>query len=174
MIRCFKTIIWFIIITTVILSPVNGQIQYDCDPNLECGCSSSPVIISKIFGGQTARNHTWGWAVSILMNNILFCGGTLISDSWILTSAACVISYRPSEIVVSVATNQLLGLKQGRYVSDIVVHEAFNYETAANDIALLQVSPPFDMTDPGIARICLPASTMINYPSMNSTVTDQF
>ena len=154
-----------------ILSMTNGQTNYACDRNASCGCSTSPAAVARMIGGETARNNTWGWAVSLLLNSSFVCGATLISSSWILTSSSCLESYRPSEIIASAATNQLLGYKQWRYASVLIKHPDYDSATRVNDIALIQVSPPFNMSDPGIAAICLPLMATDDYPIINTSVS---
>lgn len=51
----------------------------------------------RIIGGTDAENAQFPWYVSIIGrldegNNIL-CGGSLISNKWVLTSAICVKGY---------------------------------------------------------------------------------
>jgi secreted trypsin-like serine protease len=147
-------------------------ITYSCDPNASCGCSTSPATVSRILGGETALNNTWGWVVSILFNNSYYCAGSLISDSWILTTVNCVRSYRPSEILVSAATNQRFGWKQRRYASVVIKHPNYDSQTQVNDIALIRVSSLFNMADASIAQICLPMMTITaeDYPPINSPV----
>ena len=163
-----------ILIGISILSMTSGQTSYVCDRNASCGCSTSPALVSRIFGGETAMNNTWGWAVSVLFNNTFYCGATLISPSAILTTAACIGIYRASEIAVSVATTRFLGWTQWRYASVMIKHPNYDPVTRVNDIALLRVSPPFDMTDQGIAQICVPMMTTEDYPMINTSVSRFF
>jgi hypothetical protein len=67
------------LLTLAILSLLSQQvltITYSCDPSASCGCSSSPASLSRILGGEPALNNTWGWAVSILFNDMYYCAGT--------------------------------------------------------------------------------------------------
>ena len=68
----------------------------------------------------------------------------------------------------------LLGSEQFRFAYSVIVHPQYNDETFENNIGLIQVSPPFNMTDPGISKICLPSSTTEDYPPINSTVNENF
>jgi secreted trypsin-like serine protease len=146
------------------------QVTYACNATISCGCSAQSAIVTKIVGGENAGENTWGWMVSLLLNETGLCGGTILSSSWVLTAAHCVYNLSPSQVVVSAATNQLLGRKQTSYASSIIVHSGYNSQTVINDIALIKVSTPFNMTDSAIAKICLPAATNGDYPPTNSTV----
>jgi hypothetical protein len=77
---------------------------------------------------------------------------------------------QPSEVFVSAGTNELFGLEQSRYASFVIWHPQYDNETIKNDIGLIQVSPPFNMSDPGIAKICLPMPTHGEFPPINSSV----
>ena len=163
------------LVTLVILCLVSQQaltITYSCDPYVSCGCSTRPASLSRILGGEPALNNTWGWAVSILFQNTSYCGGTLISDSWVLTTVTCVRSHRSSDTFVSAATNTLIGRQQWRGASVVIPHPDYDYQTQVNDIALIKVSPPFDMTDSAIAQICMPTTMMTteDYPPIDSSV----
>ena len=153
------------------LHSTSSTTTYSCQSNLGCGCSSNTTTtVGKIVGGENAASNTWGWAVSLYINENSLCGGSIISSSWIITAAHCVYGMNASQVAVSAATNELFGLKQWRYASSVVSHPKYDNNTEENDIALIEVSPPFNMTDPGIAKICLPMSTNEDFPPDNSTV----
>ena len=153
------------------LSVVNCQTTFPCNASAPCGCSGVPVVTSRILGGETAVNNSLGWAVSILLNNTYYCSGTLVSQSWVLTSAGCLGYFRSWEIFVSAATNGLLTWKQWRSVTALIRHPGFTPNSWVNDVALLQLASPFNMTDSAIARICMPVETTADYPPINSSVS---
>ncbi|CAF2537753.1 unnamed protein product [Rotaria sp. Silwood2] len=148
----------------------SAQITYVCNSNTVCGCSKNSASVTKIVGGETAPINTWGWVVSLLINEEWLCGGTILSNSWILTAAHCVENINPSQVIISAATDQLLGMKQWRQGSSVILHPQYNDTLLQNDIALIQVSPSFNMTDESISKICLPISTTEDYPPINSTL----
>lgn len=53
-------------------------------------CGVAPLN-TRVVGGENAPAGSWPWQVSI---HITFhiCGGTLISDQWVLTAAHCIIT----------------------------------------------------------------------------------
>ena len=44
----------------------------------------------QIVGGDEAMAHTFPWMAALFVDGKYFCGGTLISDEWVLTAAHCV------------------------------------------------------------------------------------
>lgn len=166
-----SSIMFIVILLLSILSYQTSAIMYPCDISAACGCSKEPAVTTRIFGGETAVNNSWGWAVTVYLNSTFYCTGTLISSSWVLTAALCVNIYTASDIVISAATSVRLGGKQWRNVAAIHLHPNFNATRATNNLALLRLSTPLNMTDSAISQICLPAETTEEYPPINATVS---
>jgi secreted trypsin-like serine protease len=81
--------------TTTETPPVtNPPLTYTCDKSVSCGCSYNNVILppSRIVGGNDAVPNSWSMVVSLrnIKTNRFFCGGTILSDSFILTAVHCV------------------------------------------------------------------------------------
>ena len=47
------------------------------------------LLEPRITGGEEAIPHSYPHQVSLQMDTMGFCGGSLISDEWILTAAHC-------------------------------------------------------------------------------------
>merc|ERR1712168_762287 len=54
----------------------------------ECGIEGPPSK-EKIVGGHEAAEHEWPWQVALFIDDAWFCGGSLISDEWVMTAAHC-------------------------------------------------------------------------------------
>lgn len=143
---------------------------FHCDPMVSCGCSLNPVTMNRIIGGEDAVVSSWGWAVSILTNESSLCGGSIISQSWILTAAHCVEHYQRIRVLVSASANTLLANEQRRLSRSIHLHPNYAANQFINDIALIEVYPPFNMSHPSIAKVCLPTADINTYPAINSSV----
>ena len=156
----------------VSLSPTCGQTTFSCNASAPCGCSSRPAVLSRILNGEIAPNHTWGWATVLILPGPHICGGVLISSSWVLSARSCLDQYRPIDVVVSVGTDAMLYGKQVRRGSRIVRHKEVEWETSLNDVALVMVDPPFNMSDPSTSLICLPSPSAKTpeHPPINSSV----
>ena len=44
----------------------------------------------RIYGGVPAVPGQFPWQVALIIDNMYFCGGSLISKKWVLTAAQCV------------------------------------------------------------------------------------
>ena len=86
------------------------------------------------------------------------CGGSLITDSWILTAAHCLYN-RDESIRVVAGTDNLnfLYRSQTRYISRQIIHPHFDVTTYNNDIALIKTSQPFNLasTFSQVGVVCL-------------------
>jgi hypothetical protein len=153
-------------------------IVYSCHRQTSCGCSEKSRMHSKIIGGQTVRTRTWSWVVSIRVRDRFQCAGSLLSSSWILTAAHCFsfvsnsgVNILPSSITVHAGSNDRRDENQLRQTADVFIHPQFDPSSFVNDIALIKVSSPFDMTDTTVGQICLPSRSAVEYPPVNSSVS---
>ena len=152
------------------------SISYPCNSTATCGCSQNSATVSRIVGGEAAAAATWSWAVSLLIAPGYLCGGSILSQFWVVTAAHCVKSAAASAVTVYAGSNQQWRGTQTRQVSRIFVHPSYNSVTYTNDIALLQLSRPLDITDSTVATICLPSvdsTTLANseWPIIGTSVS---
>jgi len=170
-----------VLIALLTILQLKSQIIYSCNRNSSCGYSDKYRLHSKIVGGQNVRTRTWSWVVSIRVRNRFRCAGSILSSTWILTAAHCfsisenlgmnVIRIDPSDITIHAGSNNRHEENQLRRVANIFFHPQFDAINFINDITLLQLSSPFDLTDITLGRICLPSLTLTEYPPVNSSVS---
>jgi secreted trypsin-like serine protease len=167
------TLLWMIILFAVVRPTY--QVLYSCNSTAVCGCSANAASVTKIVGGEAAGTATWGWAVSISIDNAYLCGGSIISQLWIVTAAHCVTGYSANQITVYAGSNIRWSGTQSQIGSQVIQHPNYNPSTYVDDIALIKLSSPLDMTDPDVSSICLPSvsSTTLaagEWPPANTTV----
>ena len=160
------------------------SVTYACDPlKASCGCSAENVILNRarILGGEEAVPFSWTMSVSIRLNDTdeHACGGSILSASYILTSAFCVDGVVPDGISIAAGIHNLeedfLTL---RYVQEVLIHPDWNRNDGSyrHDIALLRIFPPLSVDANGyLARTCVPyfssSDERQNYPRQGSNVT---
>lgn len=142
---------------------------YQCNSKSLCGCANVSATVAKIVGGENARRGTWPWAVFLRYNNIAFCGGTVISSSSILTAAHCIDTIiNPSRLTIVAGSLTLTPSSndayQTRSVKAIYKHSGYNARTKTNDLAILLLSSPLDMSRQNIKPICLPSGSIPQPP----------
>ncbi|CAF3533213.1 unnamed protein product [Rotaria socialis] len=151
---------------------------YTCDKTLvSCGCSYNDVHLtqSRIVGGEEAIPHSWSFVVSLQHRspNSHFCGGSIFSDSYILTAAHCVDDETPYRIqIVAGVHNRSDPNNTIREVDHIHIHPDWSPSSRErrHDIAMLHLSQPLRLaSNPLLTRICLPnvqwPNNIETYPS---------
>ena len=105
---------------------------------------------AKITGGTNAAISDFPWQVFI-ESDVFTCGGSIISNQWIITAAHCTrdeynVRIPASAMDVIVGANNPRNALQGKkyFVSEVISHEAFDVSTLENDIALLKLKEPVD------------------------------
>lgn len=51
------------------------------------------IPLQRIVGGVEAPRNGFPYQVALIINNSGFCGGSIISDQYVLTAAPCVDTY---------------------------------------------------------------------------------
>jgi len=96
---------------------------------------------SRIVGGTEAYRGAHPWQISLRndKDSTHRCGGSIISERWILTAAHCLKA--GNDYAVAIGAHELNS--QGRGIIDTVktvIHPEYNDNTYDNDIALLKLS----------------------------------
>ncbi|KAM7381654.1 hypothetical protein PAMA_012480 [Pampus argenteus] len=123
----------------------------------DCGVAS---LNTKVVGGENAVGGSWPWQVSVHLIAHT-CGGTLISDEWVLTAAHCIIIKTPGVWTLYFGRVNQTGPNVNevqRKVSQIIVHPNYNNTLYNNDVALMKLSSPVNFTD-YIRPICLASNS---------------
>ncbi|XP_069688316.1 transmembrane protease serine 9-like [Periplaneta americana] len=93
---------------------------------------------SRITNGQTASRGQFPFQAGLLVDNSWFCGGSLISNTWVLTAGHCI----GSSYQVILGANNVNNPESGTVVistSSSIRHENYNSDTLANDIGLVRI-----------------------------------
>ncbi|CAF0857061.1 unnamed protein product [Adineta ricciae] len=155
------------------LNVVCRAASYACEKKaVSCGCGQAAVAINaRIVNGEEAVPYSWPMMVSLRYkcktngdSTTHCCGGTILSESYILTAAHCVdtLPENVKDQNVTIAAGMHDQSKQNRIIRNVdkiifhplwkTFHTEYQY-----DIALLRLSKPLDLqTNSSLARTCLP------------------
>ena len=116
------------------------------------GLPATPSIV----GGNDANIADYPWHVALTTaSGYQFCGASVVDAEWILTAAHCLGGSLP--YIRAGVTNRNDNSGQDRAVVQQYLHPDFVTVTQGDDIALLKLGEPLDLTDPNVAII--PIST---------------
>uniref|UniRef100_A0A8C8GZ48 Serine protease hepsin n=1 Tax=Oncorhynchus tshawytscha TaxID=74940 RepID=A0A8C8GZ48_ONCTS len=143
----------------------------DCDTgqvlSLLCqDCGRRSLTEDRIVGGVDARQGSWPWQVSLQYDGVHQCGGSIISDRWIVSAAHCFPERNRQvsrwRVLLGSIYNKLTH-KNVRVleVKTVVYHSSYlpfvdpNIDDNSRDIAVLALAQPLHFTD-YIQPVCLP------------------
>ncbi|XP_055331258.1 transmembrane protease serine 11D-like [Paramacrobiotus metropolitanus] len=141
--------------------PGNIDEQY-C--NAECGIAPIAPNLqpTRIVGGQEATPHSWPWQVAFLTSSgSQFCGGSVISNRWVMTAAHCCAGRSPSNSKVLLGGHRYSNPEEGSKVHAlrrIVMHPTYGSRPATRyDFCLLELEEPAQFSRT-IVPVCLPTA----------------
>lgn len=116
----------------------------------------------RIVGGEPVNEGDLKWQISIQQKRgdtrAHFCGGSLISESWVVTAAHCTMGIDYSQVVVVTGA---WDLKQGgnEYEVDKVIPAEYDDITLVHDIALLKLKKSSIPTREGATAVPISLET---------------
>lgn len=110
-----------------------------------------------IVGGTDATEGQAPHQVSLQMSSH-FCGGSIISKTWILTAAHCVSGDSPDQLNIRYSSLKHNSGGLMAKVKTIIVHESYDSWNTNNDIALLETTAELTLDGTNAAAIGLPAA----------------
>ncbi|XP_016394163.1 serine protease hepsin-like isoform X1 [Sinocyclocheilus rhinocerous] len=130
----------------------------------DCGRRMLPE--ERIVGGVDARQGSWPWQVSLQYDGVHQCGGSIISDRWIISAAHCFPErYRHvSRWRVLMGSIYNTPIRKNIVIAEVktvVYHSSYlpfvdaNIDDNSRDIAVLALTKPLQFTD-YIQPVCLP------------------
>ncbi|XP_045482622.1 uncharacterized protein LOC123686492 isoform X2 [Harmonia axyridis] len=140
--------------------PQKNILKVSCQ-SLECGFR--PKIVryrARIVGGKNAGMGSWPWQAALYKEGEFQCGGSLISDKWLISAGHCFYkSQREYWVARLGALRRSTALpspyEQINPLQKIFIHPGYEHNGFVNDIALLKLRNPARFSD-YVRPVCLP------------------
>jgi len=131
-------------------------------PMGDCGKPEFPM--KRVIGGKDSTRGSWPWQILMLNNGRGGCGGTLISNQWVVTAAHCVDRYKTQPYRFKVRVGEHDRSKREDSVVDhevekVVCHPNWSSRTLDYDIALFKLKKPVKFTK-YVKPACLPSKKL--------------
>ncbi|KAK5850780.1 hypothetical protein PBY51_001627 [Eleginops maclovinus] len=137
-------------------------------------CGRPPIVENRIVGGMDVIDGAWPWQVDIQFENSHICGGSIISQYWVLSAAHCFPN--PSDLsgyIIYVGRYQLNALNQHESthrVNRLVIPSGYTEPYNGKDLVLMELTSPVTWSD-YVQPICLPNSGTLFPEGMRCFVT---
>lgn len=121
-----------------------------------CG-EEGPPAKDRIVGGEEAAPNQWPWMVAIIIDDSWFCGGSIISENFVLTAAHCA---KNAEFFTVLAGVHKYRDETEPHRMEITsyngwIHPEWDHPVFSHDLALIQLPEPIIFND-YIKPVCLP------------------
>ncbi|XP_046456344.1 brachyurin-like [Daphnia pulex] len=121
-------------------------------------CGQANVTSGRIVGGTEAVPNSLPWQVALFIDDQYFCGGSLISNEWVLTAAHCADAAVFFDIYLGSHNVRLTAAEEPTRVevrsTEYTVHPEWASLRIRNDVALIKLPAPIEFT-PEIQPVCL-------------------
>ncbi|RXN08420.1 complement factor I [Labeo rohita] len=163
------------------------EIRSSAERQLQCGVPNKGNVYGQE-GPRSRRKRLAGWKetlptqiqwqVAIQDEGLIHCGGAYLGGCWVLTAAHCVRP-KPKSFRIKLSLwrkHRKQSTTESIPVKNIIIHNEYNPQTHANDIALVQLEtlPLSDkcvQDNPAVRTVGVPWSTQQFQPNDTCTIS---
>ena len=122
--------------------------------------AQSSSQMGRVIGGGLASPGFFRYQVSLQIMGQHFCGGSIISETYVITAAHCPQGFNWSQIKVLVGTVDLTN-RSGQYIGvyTIIIHPNYNDRDLTNDIALIKLSQSLRLGTANVDKVRISTDT---------------
>merc|ERR1719228_1762821 len=130
--------------------------------NCSCGIAKG----TRIVGGVDTEVNEYPWQVALVSygSTWIFCGGSLISDIWVMTAAHCTQGKLPSYIQIILGEHDQSNAMESVTIRSDVVQIVQHPDSSgvSHDFSLVKLQYPINFPDyPHIRPVCLPPVSQV-------------
>ncbi|XP_030744530.2 transmembrane protease serine 2 [Echinops telfairi] len=141
---------------------------------IECGVTAKMTSQSRIVGGEGAALGDWPWQVSLHVQGVHVCGGSIITPEWIITAAHCVeeplSNPRYWTAFAGILKQSFMFYGSGKRIEKVISHPSYDAKTKSNDVALMKLQTPLTLSD-RIRPVCLPNPGLMLEPTQTCWIS---
>merc|ERR1711872_337273 len=128
-------------------------------PKAACGIEGPAIKEGRIVGGVEATEHAWPWQVALFIDDAWFCGGSIISENYVLTAAHCADGASYFDIMAGAHNFREASEPHRVEITSFNgwTHPGWDDSDLSNDIALIELPSPIDFND-YIKPSCMPSA----------------
>jgi secreted trypsin-like serine protease len=138
-----------------------------------CAQDDSPGGRRIVNGVRTTiQEHPWQVALNIDApgDRTYLCGGSIISQRWIVTAAHCFETSAPDKVRAKAGVTNYAPSPPWLLIERVTVHESYNDRTHENDIALIRLQvPTSQLSIPLAGRATALTNTMLEVTGWGRT-----
>jgi len=123
-------------------------------PAGSCGCGQANKVL-RIVGGEETEVNEYPWQVAIMYDEQQICGGSLVSDKYVVTAAHCT-QYAVGKYSVQLGAHNI-SIPDGVNIKakKIINHKGYNSNSMKNDIAVIELEEKATLGS-SVGVVCLP------------------
>ncbi|KAG6801613.1 trypsin 5G1 [Apis mellifera caucasica] len=144
-----RALLFLVLSTSSILCAVSRHGSTDYRERIVSKSARFPGLVRpRIIGGETAAIEEYPFVVSLQNNGTFFghqvehfCGGAIVGEKWIITSAQCALSVQQAKLFhVRAGTSRYYEGGDNYGVQSVAIHPAFNAINYDYDVGLVELS----------------------------------
>jgi len=147
---------------------------YRCTVKVVSGCKCGVPTADRIVGGTAATPLKYGWMALVVFDGDVnsFCGGSLISPTFVMTAAHCLQNRAVSSVSIRLGVHDRTtspSTEVTRASLQNIIHPSWNSVNYDYDYALVKIAAVDLVANPKISPLCL-ASGNEQYAGTTATV----